>query len=174
MGKADMPGHDLLARLLEILGALRQRTQSFVDLLMRERHAIQALATDQLSSLNESKLQILKELSTYEDARKDIVGQLAALWKTPAESMTIGWIADRVGGRVADQLKQQQAQLTHSITTARRSNQVTGMVLQKSLTFFHGAMAIMRAPFHAQLSLYSESGSIQAPGLEGGLLERRG
>src|SRR5438094_4534406 len=158
MGKADMPGHDLLARLLETLGALRQRTQLFADLLTRERQAIQVLATDQLSSLNEAKLQLLKELGTYEDVRKDIVGQLATLWKIPSESMTIGWIADHVSGRVADQLKQQQAQLTHSIMTVRRSNQVTGTVLQKSLAFFHGAMAIMRAPFHVQLSLYSESG----------------
>ena len=174
MGKADMPGHDLLARLLETLGALRQRAQSFADLLTRERQAIQALATDQLSSLNEAKLQLLKELSTYEDVRKDIVGQLATLWKIPTESMTIGCIADHAGGPVADQLKQQQAQLNHSIVTVRRSNQVTGTVLEKSLAFFHGAMAMMRAPLHVQLSLYSESGSMQASVLEGGLLERRG
>lgn len=169
-----MPGHDLLPRLLETLGALRQRTQSFADLLTRERQAIQTLATDQLSSLNEAKLQLLKELSTYENVRKDIVGQLAILWKTPAESMTIGWIADHAGGPVADQLKQQQAQLNHSIMTVRRSNQVTGAVLQKSLAFVHGAMAMMRAPFQLQLSLYSESGSMQAPAVEGRLLERRG
>jgi len=174
MGQADMPGHDLLGRLLETLGALRQRTHLFADLLTRERQAIQALAMHQLSSLNEAKLQLLKELSTYEDARKNIVGQLATLWKTPVESMTIGWIADHVGGRLADQLKQQQAQLNHSIMTVKRSNQVTGTVLQKSLAFFHEAMTIMRAPFHIQMSLYSESGAMQAPPLEGGLLERRG
>ncbi|MDQ6736060.1 MAG: flagellar protein FlgN [Nitrospirota bacterium] len=174
MGQAVMTGHDLLARLLETLGALRQRTQSFADLLTRERQAIKALATDQLISLNEAKLRLLKELSTYEDRRKDIVEQLAALWKIPADSMTIGSIADRTGGPVADQLKRQQAQLNHSIVTMKRSNQVTGAVLQKSLTFLHEAIGIMRAPFHVQLSLYSESGSMQARALEGGLLERRG
>lgn len=169
-----MTGHDLLARLLETLGALRQRTQSFADLLTRERQAIKALATDQLISLNEAKLRLLTELSTYEDRRKDIVEQLAALWKIPADSMTIGSIADRAGGPVADQLKRQQAQLNHSIVTMKRSNQITGAVLQKSLTFLHEAIGIVRAPFHVQLSLYSESGSMQASALEGGLLERRG
>jgi flagellar biosynthesis/type III secretory pathway chaperone len=174
MGQAVMTGHDLLARLLETLGALRLRTQSFADLLTSERQAIRTLATDQLISLNQAKLRLLKELSTYEDVRKGIVEQLATLWKIPVGSMTMASIADRVGGPIADQLKQQQTQLNHSILTMKRSNQVTGAVLQKSLTFLHEAISVMRAPFQVQLSLYSESGSIQAPALEGGLLERRG
>jgi hypothetical protein len=173
MRQAVMTGRDLLARLLETLEALRQRTQSFADLLTRERQAIKALATDQLISLNEAKLRLLKELSAYEDMRKDIVEQLAVLWKMP-DSMTIGSIADHAGGLIADQLRRQQAQLNHSIVAMKRGNQVTGAVLQKSLTFLHEAIGILRAPFHVQLSLYSESGSIQTSALEGGLLERRG
>src|SRR3569833_809507 len=125
MGQAVMTDPDFLMRLLETLRALRQRTQSFADLLTRERQAIQTLATDQLVSLNEAKLRLLKEFSTYEDVRKDIVGQLAGLWKVPADSMTIASIADRAGGPIADQLKRQQAELNHSILTMRRGNQVT-------------------------------------------------
>jgi hypothetical protein len=174
MRQAVMTGHDLLARLLETLEALRQRTQSFADLLTRERQAIKALATDQLLSLNEAKLRLLQDLSAYEDMRKDIVEQLALLWKLPSDSVTIGSIADHAGGPIADQLKRQQAQLNHSIVAMKRGNQVTGAILQKSLTFLHEAIGVLRAPFHVQLSLYSESGSIQSSALEGGLLERRG
>src|SRR6476620_734940 len=132
MRQAVMTDHDLLARLLETLEALRQRTQSFADLLTRERQAIKALATDQLISLSEAKLRLLKELSAYEDMRKDLVEQLASLWKLPAGSMTIGSIADHADGPIADQLKRQQVQLNHSIVAMKRGNQVTGAVLQKS------------------------------------------
>jgi len=174
MGQADMPGYDLLARLLETLEGLRERTQSFVDLLMHERQAIKTLAMDQLTALNEGKLRLIDELGTYEDVRKDIIGQLAHLWKRPADSITIGWIAEHVGGPVAGQLKQQQADLSHSIVAARRSNQITGAVLHKSLTFLHAAVSIARTPFQHQPALYSESGSVLAATREGGLLERRG
>ena len=174
MGQADMSKYDLLARLLETLEALRQRTQSFVDLLMHERHAIKTLAMDQLSGLSEAKLRLIDELGRYEDVRKDLIEQLAALWKVPADLMTIGWIAEHVGGPVAGQLKRQQAQLNHSLVAARRSNQVTGAVLHKSLAFLHAAVSIARAPFQTQPALYSESGSVLAATREGGLLERRG
>ena len=50
--QTDLPGYDLLARLVETLGTLRQRTQSFVELLTRERLAIRALAMEQLTSVN--------------------------------------------------------------------------------------------------------------------------
>ncbi len=174
MCQTDIPGQDLLLRLLEILEALRQRTQAFVDLLARERQAIKTLAMDQLTSVNDAKLRVLEELSLYEDVRTDLVGRLAIVWNVPSDSMTIGRIADRAGGAVADQLKQQQAQLNHMILAAKRSNQVTGAVLHKSLAFLHEAVSMIHAPFQTQLSLYSESGSIHAPSLEGGLLERRG
>lgn len=174
MREADMPGNELLLCLLEVLEALRQRTQSFAELLGRERQAINTFAIDQLTSVNEAKLHLLEELSLHEDRRTDVIEQLAAMWNVPADSMTIGDIADRTGGPVADRLKRQQAQLNHTILAARRSNQVTGALLQKSLAFLHEAVSIVRAPFQAQLSLYSESGSMHPPALEGGLLERRG
>jgi flagellar biosynthesis/type III secretory pathway chaperone len=174
MRQTDLPGHDLLARLSDTLGALRQRTQSFVDLLARERQAIMALAMDQLTAVNQAKLQVLKEIATYEDVRKDLIGQLAVIWRVPADAMTIGKIADYAGGPVATHLKQQQAQLNHTILAARRSNQVTGALLHKSLAFLHEAVGIMRAPFQVQLALYSESGSMQASAPAGGMLERRG
>lgn len=174
MDHIDMAGHDLLARLVDTLGAIRQRTQSFVDLLARERQAIKALAKDQLTSVNQAKLQLLEELSAHEEVRKDLIGQLAVIWRIPADGMTSGWIADHAAGPVATALKQQQAELNHTIRAARRSNQVTGTLLHKSLSFLHEAVGIMRAPFQSQLSLYSESGSMQAPAPAGGILERRG
>lgn len=174
MRQADSSGHDLLARLADTLRALRQRTQSFVDLLARERQAIMALAMDQLTSINQAKLHVLKELATYEDMRQDLIGRLAVIWSIPAEAVTIGWIADHAGGPVAAELKQQQAQLNHTILAARRSNQVTGALLHKSLAFLHEAVGMMRAPFQVQLALYSESGSMQASAPAGGMLERRG
>jgi flagellar biosynthesis/type III secretory pathway chaperone len=174
MGHIDMAGHDLLSRLVSTLGALRQRTQSFVDLLAHERQAIKALAMDQLTSINQAKLQVLNELATHEDVRRDLIGQLAITWSIPAEAMTIGRIADDAGGSVAIELKQQQAQLNHTILAARRSNQVTGALLHKSLAFLHEAIGMMRAPFQAQLALYSESGSMQSLPPAGGMLERRG
>lgn len=174
MGQADIQGQDLLARLADTLGAIRQRTQSFVDLLARERQAIMALAMDQMTFINEAKLHVLKELATYEDLRKDLTGQLAVIWKIPADAITIGRIADYAGGPVATALKQQQAQLNHTILAARRSNQVTGALLHTSLAFLHEAICIIRAPFQVQLALYSESGSIQASAPAGGMLERKG
>ena len=172
--QTDLPGYDLLARLVETLGTLRQRTQSFVELLTRERLAIRALAMEQLTSVNQAKLRVLEELTTYENLRKDLIGQLAAIWRIPVETMTIGRIADHVGGPVAAELKEQQAQLNDAILAARRTNQATGALLHKSLTFLHEAMGIMRAPFQVQLPLYSESGSMQASAPAGGMLERRG
>jgi len=174
MGQADMSGYDLLTRLLETLDALRQRTQSFADLLVRERQAIKILAMDQLTALNEAKLRLIDELSRYEDVRKNIIEQLAAMWNVPAESMTIGWIAGHIGGPVAGQLVQQQAQLNQSIVAAKRSNQLTGAVLHKSMAFLHAAVSIARTPFETEPALYSESGSVLAATREGGLLERRG
>ncbi|HKN86376.1 MAG TPA: flagellar protein FlgN [Nitrospiraceae bacterium] len=174
MSQADMSGYDLLVHLLEILKALQQRTQSFADLLIQERQAIKMLAMDQLTSLNEVKLRLIDELTRYEDVRKGIIEQLAALWKAPADSMTIGWIAGHIGEPVAGQLKRQQAQLNQSILAAKRSNQVTGTVLHKSLAFLHAAVSIARSPFQTQPALYSESGSVLATTREGGLLERRG
>jgi flagellar biosynthesis/type III secretory pathway chaperone len=174
MSQVNMPGRELLARLLVTLGALRQRMQAFVDLLTQERQAITALAMDQLTSVSEAKLRLLEELNADEDVRKNLVEQLAAMWKIPADSVTIGQIADQAGGAVASQLKQQQADLNSIILAARRSNQVTGALLQRSLTFLHDAVGIMRAPFHVQPSLYSESGSMQASALGSVWLERRG
>jgi flagellar biosynthesis/type III secretory pathway chaperone len=174
MRQTDLPGHDLLTRLAETLEALRQRTQSFVDLLTRERQAIMTLAMDQLTSVNEAKLQVLKELATYEDMRKDLIERLASIWRIPAEEMTIGGIAEHAGGPVATALKQQQAQLNHTILAARRSNQATGALLHKSLAFLQGAVGIMGAPFQVQLALYSESGSMQTSPPAGAMLERRG
>ncbi|WP_447983472.1 flagellar protein FlgN [Nitrospira sp. Nam74] len=174
MRQTDLPGRDLIARLAETLGALRQRMQSLVDLLARERQAITVLAMDQLTSVNQAKLQVLKELATYEDVRKDLIGQLAIIWSIPAEAMTIGRIAEYVGGPFASQLKEQQAQLNHLILAARGSNQVTGSLLQKSLAFLHEAVGMMQASFHVHLALYSESGSMQASAPAGGMLERRG
>lgn len=174
MGHIDRAGHDLLARLTETLEALRQRTQSFVDLLTRERQAIMALAMDQMTIINEAKLQVLKELAIYEDLRKDLIEQLAVIWNIPADAMTIGRIADHAGGQVATALKEQHAQLNHTILAAKRSNQVTGALLHTSLTFFHEAIGIMRAPFQVQLTLYSGSGSVQVSAPAGGMLERKG
>jgi flagellar biosynthesis/type III secretory pathway chaperone len=174
MRQTDLPGDDCLARLADTLKALRQRMQSFVDLLARERQAIMALAMDQLTSVNQAKLQVLKELSAYENARQDLIGQLAVIWNLPAEAMTIARIVDHAGGPVATELHQQQAQLTHTILAARRSNHVTGALLHTSLTFLHQAIGIMRAPFHVQPALYSESGSMQGSAPAGGVLERRG
>src|SRR5689334_21505360 len=119
MGQADMSGSDLLARLLETLKALRQRTQSFADLLIRERQAIKMLAMDQLTALNEAKLRLIDELSTYEEVRKSIIEQLATMWNVPADLMTIQRIAGHIGGPVAGQLVQQQAQLNQSIVAAK-------------------------------------------------------
>src|SRR5690242_14838386 len=96
--QAELSGHELLTRLLDTLDVLRQRTQSFVDLLARERQAITALAMDQLTSVSDAKLRLLEELSAREDMRKDLVGQLAALWAIPSDSVTIGRITDRAGG----------------------------------------------------------------------------
>lgn len=169
-----MPGYDLLIRLLEVLTSLHERTQAFIEVLGKERLAVTTLAMDQLTSVNENKLRLLEELSVYEGVRMDLVRQLAALWNLPAESMTVGGIARHAGGSIAERLRHQQTQLTQTIRAARRSNYVTGALLQKSLAFLHEAVSIMRAPFPGQLSLYSESGSMQAAGVEGGLLERRG
>ena len=174
MGQTDMPGHDLLVRLLEVLTSLRERARLFVDVLANERQAVKTLAMDQLTAVNESKLRLLEELSMYEDVRVDLVRQLEAIWKVPSDTLTIGHIVGRVGGSVAEQLKYQQTQLNQSILAARHSNQITGALLHKSLAFLHEAVSIVRAPFHVQLSLYSESGSMHAPTIEGGLLERRG
>src|SRR4029078_1925559 len=92
-----------------------------------------------------------------------VVGQLECIWKFPSDTLTIGHIVGRVGGSVAEQLKYQQTQLNQSILAARHSNQITGALLHKSLPFLHEAVSIVRAPFHVQLSLYSESGSMHAP-----------
>lgn len=172
--QAGLPSHELLARLLDTLDVLRQRTQSFVDLLARERQAITALAMDQLTSVSDAKLRLLEELSARDDVRKDLVGQLAALWAIPSDSVTIGRITDRAGGALAVQLKQRQTELNSVILAARRSNQVTGVLLERSLAFLHEAVGMMRTPLQVQLSLYSESGSMQAPTLGGRWLERRG
>lgn len=174
MRQTDLPSHDLLARLGDTLGALGQRTQSFVDLLARERQAIMALAMDQLTSVNQAKLQVLKELAGYEDVRKDLIEQLAVIWRIPAEAMTIGGIVDHAGGPAAAALKQQQAQLNQTILVARGSNQITGALLQKSLAFLHEAVGIMRVPVQAHPALYSESGSMQTSAPAGAMLERRG
>ena len=132
------------------------------------------LAMDQLNSVNQAKLQVLKELATHEDVRKDLIGQLGVIWSIPSEAMTIGRIADHASCPVAAQLKQEQAELNRTILAARRSNQVTGAVLHKSLAFLHEAVGMIRTPFHVQPVLYSESGSMQASAPAGGMLERRG
>ena len=173
MGQTDMSPY-LLDRLLDTLEALGQRTQSFVDLLMEERQAIQALAMDRLSVLTEAKIRLIDEISRHEDVRKSIVEQLAALWRIPENSMTVRWIAGRIGGPIGDRLKLQQAQLNRNIVAAKHSNEITGAVLHKSLAFLHTAVSIVRAPFQGQPALYSESGSVLAAAREGGLLERRG
>lgn len=174
MRQADMTGQDLLFRLLDSLSSLRERTQLFVDVLAKERAAVKMLAMDQLTSINEAKLRLLEELSLYEGIRMGLVRQLAAQWNLPAEAMTIGFIAGRVGGSIAEQLKQQQTRLNQVILIARRSNHITGTLLQKSLVFLHEVVSIVRAPLHAQLSVYTGSGSMEARGTEGGLLEKRG
>ena len=166
-------GRDQVSGLLEILELMHDRTDALLQTLDQERQALKALRLDELTALHPATLQLLQELHALEERRTALTARLARQWGVSADSLTLREIAARMGGELAGHIDRLRRRLDGRITAARDRNRGLGVLVSRSLEFFHEALTIPYGNASAP-ALYSQSGRAQSRRPDGALIQRKG
>lgn len=159
--------HNPISALENVLLEQLDAYETYARLVQEDEENMARLRLDKLEHNNKLKATLLLKIQTMDQARQNLVRQIARRHQLNEESVRIQDICKAIGGQSSERLTQVRGRLQQVIQSLRQLQERTSLLAETSLSWINSSVNTLKGLLTPS-GTYNPRGRIEKPGMFSG------